>query len=340
MNNYRQIFSAFLTIEPDFNTKIIQSGHINQTFLVKNGGLRYILQRINNVVFTNARQIMINIDLVAKHLAQKKYPHPILKPFKTLDGHFLKNDEWRLFPYFEDTIGFERVKSAKQTYAAASFLSEFYSFMADADLSGIRESIPGFLDFNQREEQFIKSLKTASKTRLVQAKTTISRLKNYNYILNNWNRVAPDMPARLIHADPKISNFLFAKDDFEKPVALIDWDTFMMGPLLYDFGDMVRSYTNLRDEDDPHEGNNFSNENYDALQRGFISAIKNKISPLERNNMGLAAQLVIYIQAARFLTDYLNNDAYYTVHRPNQNLDRTIGQLNLLDSLTAYLGNK
>jgi hypothetical protein len=47
----------------------------------------------------------------------------------------------------------------------------------------------------------------------------------------------------------------------------------------------------------------------------------------------LGAELVIYMQAVRFLTDYIKGDVYYKVTRPGQNLDRARNQMGLLDSI-------
>jgi ribosome-binding factor A len=53
--------------------------------------------------------------------------------------------------------------------------------------------------------------------------------------------------------------------------------------------------------------------------------------------MDYAAQIVIYIQAVRFLTDYLNGSVYYTIQRENHNLERAINQINLLKGLQQFL---
>jgi hypothetical protein len=44
-------------------------------------------------------------------------------------------------------------------------------------------------------------------------------------------------------------------------------------------------------------------------------------------------KLITFEQGIRFLADYLNGDAYYKVHRPEQNLDRARTQFKLLASI-------
>jgi hypothetical protein len=44
---------------------------------------------------------------------------------------------------------------------------------------------------------------------------------------------------------------------------------------------------------------------------------------------------MIYMQAIRFLTDYLNNDVYYSASYPGHNLVRAQNQFTLLDKYIA-----
>lgn len=332
----QSVFKQFGEIASDFEAEHLTSGHINRTYLINNGGKRYILQRINTDIFKNLEDIMGNISAIANHLEEKAYPRRILKPLRFSTNELLADKKWRLFPFFEKTQTFEKVETSKQAYEAASFISEFYSFLTDLNPQKIKDSIPGFLNFDSRYQAFVESLEKAGQERLEKAKKEIDLVKAQQGILNRWNSLLEDFPDRVIHADPKISNFLFKEGEANTIEALIDWDTLMSGPILYDFGDMVRSYTNLKAEDDPNEsGNNFSGENYEALKKGFLTHLRDKLEPVELDNLDLAGQAVIYVQAIRFLTDYLNNDVYYAVKHPEQNLDRTKNQLNLLKELNA-----
>ena len=140
------------------------------------------------------------------------------------------------------------------------------------------------------------------------------------------------LPVRIIHADPKISNVLFDTVS-GKGKCVIDLDTIMPGTLLYDYGDMVRSYTNNKNEDDPTENNIFNKEIYDLLTKGFLSSIKDQLTSVEMDNLAYSAKVVIYIQALRFMTDYLNGNIYYKTNHPLQNFNRAKNQINLLRCL-------
>lgn len=336
----KSIFSHYQAITADFEVTQLTSGHINHTYLVCNNDKRFILQKVNTNVFKNLDRITHNMITVSAHLENKAYPHQIMKPLSFKNGNFLIDEQWRLIPYFEGTQNFEKVQSTDQAYEAAKFLSEFHSYLSDLKSEKIHDSIPGFTDFGMRYNQFESSLQSASNERLTDAQYEIEWVKARHSILEQWNALVPELPNRIIHADPKISNFLFEQHSPLQIRALIDWDTLMSGSILFDFGDMVRSYTNLKAEDDPNSENNFSAAHFTALKKGFLHHLGNELTQAEIDHLDLAAKVVIYVQTVRFLTDYLNNDTYYAVSRPAQNLDRTKNQLNLSKSLDAFLDSE
>jgi hypothetical protein len=51
----------------------------------------------------------------------------------------------------------------------------------------------------------------------------------------------------------------------------------------------------------------------------------------EKTSINFSGEFIIYMQALRFLTDFLNNDAYYGIRYEMNNYDRTINQLHLLE---------
>ena len=66
-----------------------------------------------------------------------------------------------------------------------------------------------------------------------------------------------------------------------------------------------------------------------------MESVRDFISEVEHANLLLGAKLMIYMQAIRFLTDYLNGDVYYKTSYPLQNLDRAKNQLMLLGSFLS-----
>jgi hypothetical protein len=72
-----------------------------------------------------------------------------------------------------------------------------------------------------------------------------------------------------------------------------------------------------------------------ALIEGFLSEVNTFLTENEKKNLIYGAKRTIFVQALRFLTDYLNNDTYYKTSYPQQNLNRTLNQITLLKSLEA-----
>ena len=74
---------------------IYGSGHINRTELVTtDAGRRYILQQINNSIFTDVDALMANIVAVTGYLArQDADPRHVLTLVPTLDGKSYYRDD-------------------------------------------------------------------------------------------------------------------------------------------------------------------------------------------------------------------------------------------------------
>jgi Ser/Thr protein kinase RdoA (MazF antagonist) len=134
---------------------------------------------------------------------------------------------------------------------------------------------------------------------------------------------------RLIHTDPKISNFIF--DDNDRAVAMIDMDTIQRLSPLYDIGDALRSLCG-KQEDDPR--NSFDVKKYRAFLRGYRKSAANYLSKREWSLVSQATGLVILGLATRFLNDYID-DSYFNwdntryPSRKAHNAARALGQIAL-----------
>ena len=316
----------------------IQNGLINNTFLLETAKGKFILQQINTLIFKNPNAIQNNHLKINDVLEQSDYSKNTVKVIPTLSNDLLfekDNEAWRMLDFLENSVTFLKPSSTEIAFEATKCLSEFYKIINQESII-LEETLPDFINFEKRVIDF--------KTALIQeTERKKTAEKEINFILEHlslpekWIALENQrsLPNRVIHADPKISNILFNKEN--KAIAVIDLDTMMNGTILYDFGDMIRSYTNNSDEDEGSVSDNFNAENYVAVKDGFLFYLKETLTPIELENLDYAAQLIIYIQAVRFLTDYLNNDIYYSVKYDLQNLDRTKNQINLLKGLQLFL---
>jgi hypothetical protein len=78
-------------------------------------------------------------------------------------------------------------------------------------------------------------------------------------------------------------------------------------------------------------------ERWIAIQEGYLGAMGEFLTNFEKDHFAFSGQSIIYMQALRFLTDFLELDRYYRVERPGQNLDRTNNQIQLLKAFNQIL---
>jgi hypothetical protein len=66
------------------------------------------------------------------------------------------------------------------------------------------------------------------------------------------------------------------------------------------------------------------------LVAGYLSATRDILTPLEVEHLAFSARLLTLECGVRFLTDYLDGDRYFRIHRPDHNLDRCRTQFQLV----------
>ena len=341
-----EIAARFLSVPPgELSLRPIESGLINRTFLVQTGvGDRYVLQRVNHHVFPNPDAIAANVERVNARLAQSGYPLERYYFFKTRTGAFHHYDAegwpWRLVSHVPDSVTYDKARTPERAREGARAFSLFYRHLnSDSGDLPLTPAIPDFINFQKRIADYRSAIQQGLPERLKRAAALIASVQPHLNLPEKWIewQNAGLLPRRIIHADPKISNVLFHKTS-HAALAVIDLDTVMHGTLLYDFGDMARSYTNTMAEDDASETAPFSPELYRATREGFLSQLSDVLEPIELENLDYSAQVVVLIQCLRFLTDFLQGDVYYHIVRPEQNLERAVNQFRLFEGMRA-MGN-
>ena len=135
---------------------------------------------------------------------------------------------------------------------------------------------------------------------------------------------------RVTHHDTKISNVLF--DGQDKGICVIDLDTVMPGYFLSDVGDMFRTYSCPVSEEEKNLYLVMVRKDFmQAIEKGYLSAMTDELSQFEKDHLYFGGEMLIYMQAIRFISDYLNNDIYYGSRYPGHNLVRTQNQVRLLE---------
>ena len=120
-------------------------------------------------------------------------------------------------------------------------------------------------------------------------------------------------------------------------LCIIDLDTMMPGYFFSDVGDMIRTYTCVANEEEKDLHTiDFRPVFYQAIKEGYLSQMGDHLTVIEKEHFHFAGLIMIYMQALRFFTDYLNNDLYYGAKYEGHNLNRAKNQIELLKQLLAY----
>jgi hypothetical protein len=108
----------------------------------------------------------------------------------------------------------------------------------------------------------------------------------------------------------------------------------MAGYFISDVGDMMRTYLPPANEEEKDFSKVQVREEYfKSIWDGYTKEMKDELNEEEREHFIYAGKFMIYMQALRFLTDYLNNDVYYGTKYEGQNFVRAGNQVALLQRL-------
>ncbi|NCC45030.1 MAG: aminoglycoside phosphotransferase family protein, partial [Clostridia bacterium] len=142
-----------------------------------------------------------------------------------------------------------------------------------------------------------------------------------------------EVPLRVTHNDTKLNNVLFDKES-KKAICVIDLDTVMPGFAAHDFGDAIRfgASTAVEDEQDL-EKVSCDMTLFEAYFDGFMEGCRGSLTKREVETLPMGAKIMTFECGMRFLTDYLEGDVYFKIHRKGHNLDRTRTQLKLVKDM-------
>ncbi len=142
----------------------------------------------------------------------------------------------------------------------------------------------------------------------------------------------------LIHGDTKIENFLFDRDT-ARAKSLVDLDTIMPFTWLADWGDLLRSMSNVAGEKETDLTKvQVDAEVYEAVVRGFL-ATSNEVTDAEIALMPVSVPAIALELGVRFLADYLRGDNYFQLAEgdpPDLNRTRALVQLTLFQRLLDF----
>ena len=334
-----EIASLFLTKKKIKSAKLYGGGHINDTFLIEiaESDEKFILQKINKNVFKTPQHVIHNIELYLNHLHQKNELQ--LKTFKTSKEKSYVIDEngdfWRMYNYVENSVSYFVIEKEEHAFQAAKAFGNMQRLCLDLNTKDFFETIPDFHDLSKRYVKFDKVLQLSTEDRRRKAAKEILFVQDKRKISDLINELAKrgELPLRITHNDTKLNNVLLDANSGEG-ICVIDLDTLMPGLVLYDFGDMVRTFTSPVPEDENDSTKVILRKKiFAALSKGYLSELSNELTKTEKEQLINGAKYMILIIGLRFLTDYLENDVYFKTTYDGHNLVRARNQFALLKDL-------
>lgn len=347
----KQLVKKF-AIEGDvLSTKPFGNGHINDTFFIENTNKNcpdYLLQRINHHIFKDVEGVVVNISMVSAHLDTKlkgefksdKSIEQVLTLIPTNEGVLFYKDEdgnfWRVYQFIKDSISYDLITSTKQAYEGGEAFGRFQLMLADMDPNLLTETLKDFHNIKFRLANFDKAVAEDSAGRLKEVSEEIELIEEHKEFMCSLYEMGQKglLPKRITHNDTKFNNILF--DENDNVICIIDLDTVMPGYIAYDFGDAIRSLANTAEEDEADLSKIGVNVPlFKAYTEGYLKEATQFLTNHEVESLYLAIFLFPYMQAIRFLTDYLQGDTYYKIAYPSHNLVRTKAQFQLFKKLWA-----
>jgi len=328
----------FFPHAPIVSISPLGEGNINETLRVTlNTGQSWVLQRLHPGVFKDVDAVMANMRLVTEQLNQQETTS--LEFFRLganpngLDQYTdAAGCSWRILSYIKDCRTLSQVHSPSQARAIGQLLGHFHQLSSGLSPEQLSDPLPGFhqtpqylhhydgLEVKQRFENAAES----------QCSLQIERLRPLATVLEEHREA---LTHRVIHGDPKVGNFLFARET-EQAVSLIDLDTVKPGLLLHDLGDCLRSCCNQQGEAHPRpETTTFDSVLFTALMGGYLQQAVDLLNATDQALLVQSAAVISFELGLRFFIDHLENDHYFKVQHPGQNLHRACIQLQLSVSI-------
>ena len=342
MDQFKSIISHFAISGTVSEIKPLGNGLITDTYkvtTVEADAPDYVLQRINDSIFTDVDLLQNNIEEVTHHIREQlvkegadDIDRKVLTFVKTDEGKTYikdgKNQYWRISVFIPNAITMDAVTSETSYHAGKAF-GKFEAQVADIT-DRLGETIPDFHNMELRRDQLRQAVKEDRAGRAEGVKDFIADIEKYmdEMCLCQCLFREGKLKKHVCHCDTKVNNMMF--DQEGHVLCVIDLDTVMPSLFVSDYGDFLRTAANTIAEDSPEfDKINFRMDIFEAFTRGYIESASSFLSPLEISLLPHAAELFPYMQAVRFLWDYLNGDHYWKCKYPEHNLVRAQNQWHL-----------
>lgn len=337
------VLAAFCRYPARCTVTVLGCGNINDTYLVQSVSQTFVLQRINSDVFPEPLRVIDNFQKVSDHLIHKnnlaRRPLQVAESVLTKDNSLFYLDTagsfWRAQTFIPHT-SYRVLTRPEQARHIGQVLTSFHRRIADLDLQGFLDPLPGF----HHLPRYLKEYDRETQNREPGADADeewcfcMAAVERHRQQASSLEKAkdAGILTLQPIHGDPKVDNFIF--NDRGEGVGLLDLDTVVMGLVHYDLGDCLRSCCNRTGE----TGKDDFPVSFDmtfcrALLDGYFSG---PAPLLTEEQCGFVFDGVLHIcfeLALRFFTDHLRGNHYFKVQHDGDNLGRAVKQFRLADDI-------
>ncbi len=339
--NFFAYISPFLG-QIEFKAEVIQDGHIHDGWYIHANHPTYpqtILQKVNTHVFSDPEGLMENIYQITSYLQKKKPSQKQLNLIPTSSGkiYYQATDGsvWRMYERIPNCYSTQITQNLRQVYEAGRVTGNFLKQLQDYPVHSLNISIPDFHNTPKRYQDFLQALSAADADLVQTVQPEIEFLhERSDHFGLFWEALHEQrLPWRVTHNDTKLDNILFDLDTHQA-ICLIDLDTIMPGSALFDFGDALRAMGNPAAEDESDVTKvEFQMPVFEAYTQGYLAAAGDILTKQETSWLALSPWLITIEIGMRFLTDYLQNNPYFRIHYPQQNLNRCRTQFKLASDM-------
>ena len=306
---------------------------------------RYVMQRINTVVFPRPELVMANINVLANHVASrpldKDWVVPTAIPIRHSGQTWLEREGqiWRMLTFVENAQTLQTIGSKQEAHQVGRALGVFHHLVSDIPADALADTLPGFHVTPGYFQSFKNVLAEAVATSPFSNSQELEIC--LNFVQQRADRVdvleaalaRGELQTRPIHGDPKVNNVMLCSTS-GSAIAMIDLDTVKPGLIHYDIGDCCRSGCNRQGEEtEDLESVLFDLDFCEAILAGYLSAAKETLNSNDFDYIYDAIHLITFELGLRFLTDHLAGNIYFKVNRPAHNLHRAKVQFKLVESI-------
>ncbi|MBR7164078.1 MAG: aminoglycoside phosphotransferase family protein [Clostridia bacterium] len=347
--DYKELCSKFAYKGDYIGARIYGEGHINETLLIETTGRRYILQRVNSDVFKEPVHVIDNVVAVTEYLHNRiisNFGDPYRETLTLIpakDGTYYhqteQGDVFRMYLFIDNARSYQSIENPEMFYRVAKTFGHFQTLLKAFPAEKLHETIPKFHDTVDRYRLFKEAIEKDRVGRRSEVQ------KEINFFLEREKEAAlvvdaiktGEIPLRVTHNDTKLNNVLI-DDATGEGVCVIDLDTVMPGSMLYDFGDSIRFGASTATEDETDLSKVWMNlELFEQYTKGYIEELKSSFTPKEVELLAFSAKLMTLECGMRFLTDHLNGDVYFRIHKKNHNLDRARTHIKLVTDMETKM---